>query len=144
MSFTRGATARGLPYPGSDEPVYNIPTYLQQLADAVQAQLNAAGIGAATATWAGTVTTNTSGFIFPVMPGLKIVRGALVLANTVTGGTGPWLYYLSPTSWTDQNSWGKAVIGVAKMTEDAGKPGYPGVVKSTSVGVNVLAWGDPP
>ena len=143
MTQLRGTTPRGLPYPGSAEPVYNIPLFLQQLADAVQAQLTAAGSGLLLVTWAGNLTTNTSGFIFPVLPGLKIVRGALVMASGVSGGGGPWLYFLSPTSWTDQNSWGKAVIGVTKMTEDAGKPGYPGPVKSTSVGVNVIAWGDP-
>jgi hypothetical protein len=144
MTVTRGATPRGLPYPGSNEPDYNVPAFLQQLADAVQAQLSTAGAGTLLVTWSGNLTTNTSGFIFPVMPGLKIVRGALVGANGVSGGTGPWLYYLSPTSWTDQNSWGKAVIGVCRLVEDAGKPGYPGVVKSTSVGVSVIAWGDPP
>jgi hypothetical protein len=142
MSFTRGTTPRGLPYPGSDDPVYNIPLFLQQLADAVQAQLTSAGSTVKSGTWAGVATTNSNGFIFPVIPGLRTVRGALLGAMTAGGGAGPYLYFLSPVSWTDQNQWGKAWIGVANPAVDGGG-GYPASVKNTAVGVNVLAWGDP-
>jgi hypothetical protein len=141
MSFTSGTTPRGLPYPGSDDPVYNIPSFLQQLAAAVQAQLNSAGTSQPLAWWSGVATTTSGGFISPAIPGLRVVRGALAMANKVTGGAGPYLYFLSPVSWTDSAQWGKAWIGVANPAVDGG--GYPASVKNTAVGVNVLAWGDP-
>jgi hypothetical protein len=145
MTAARGVTPRGLPYPGPADPVYGIPNYLQQLADAVQAQLDSAGAGVLLVTFTGLVSTNSNGFAIVTVPGLKIVRGALAMTSNTGGGSGPWIFFLSASSWTDANQAGKAIIGVAKPTADSGAPGYPGMVKSASnVGLNFIAWGDPP
>lgn len=139
-----GITPHGLPYPGSGDPVYNIPNYLQALADAVESNLSASGTAQPTASWVGKVSTNSNGFVFIPIPALSVVRGGIAMSDSSTGGSGPWLFFLSQTSWTDANQRGKAVLGVAKPTADAGYPGYPGMVKSTgNIGVCLLVWGDP-
>lgn len=141
MSFTRGVTPRGLPYPGTDEPVYNVPLFLQQLADAVNAAFASSGSTQLLVPWAGAMTTNGNGSLYIPIPGLALVRGALVTPNAAYGGTGPWLYMLLQETWTDANQRGKAVVSVRRLTD--GGSGYPSYVGNTSCGLNVLAWGDP-
>jgi hypothetical protein len=147
-----GTTPNGLRYPGGNDPVYNVPAYLQNLANDIDGRVQHAG-GSKTrvfATWVGLLTFARSPVYQTVqLPTIRILRGAIFTRQTWGGGAAqPVFLYVFP-SWekdaSDQSYWNRLLLGAGdplKLIDAGGGHKYADYFVGQA-GVSVLAWGDP-
>lgn len=147
-----GVTPHGLRYPGGDDPVYDVPAYLQNLATDIDTRVARAGGSSdrVFATWVGLLTFARSPVYQTVpLPTIRILRGAIVTRQVWSGGSAAAvLLYVYP-NWEkdpwDQTYWNKLLIGACDPTLllDAGGGHKYADYFIGPAGVSVLAWGDP-
>jgi hypothetical protein len=148
-----GVTTHGLRYPGGADPLFDVPAYLQNLAEDITAKVQQVGNipGRVFAAWTGTITTSTAAKYAAVpLSTIRWVRGAIVTQQIWSGGViqRPALLLLSP-SWStrdpsEQAYWNKLYVATLDPKKLVGAAGqlYPDWLYGKT-GLSVLAWGDP-
>jgi hypothetical protein len=149
-----GTTPHGLRYPGGDDPLYNVPAYLQNLANDIDGKVQHAGSTPtrAFAHWTGMGTWPSSyprSFIV-TFGNIRWVRGAIVSRQTWSGGTTQPVYLQLSPMWEtyepwNQTYWNKLYIMAfdpLKLIDTGDGHKYPDYFVG-SAGLTILAWGDP-
>lgn len=134
------ATPGGLRYPGPNDPVSGIPTYLQNLAADITAKLGSAGAGLIFASYWGGVSTNGNGYCTLSMPTIRDVRGGFALPVD----NNQFLYQLwAPWANPNPDSYiGKAMFWTVRPNLVPGDSNY--IVKNgAGIGMACLVWGTP-
>lgn len=154
--MTGGTTAHGLRYPGGDDPLYDVPAYLENLATDIDTKVahSADTPGKVFAYVETHFDFNAIGAVFAEvrLPTIRWCRGAIVTQQKWSSGsvTRPALLSVSPEwdkhdEW-DQNYWNLMYVlanDPTKMLPSGdGVHSYPDYFTGR-VGLVVLAWGDP-
>lgn len=152
--MTGGTTPHGLRYPGGDDPLFNVPAYLQNLAEDIDRKVQDAG-GDTTKKFANytLATTHTVGspWTSVPVPDIRWVRGGIIGQQLWSAGVvqRPVLLRISPIwrsyeTW-NQTYWNMTYIGALDptiMTNAGGGNSYPQNFAG-KVGLSLLLWGDP-
>lgn len=155
--MTGGNTAHGLPYPGGNDPVYNVPAYLQNLAMAIDNKIQNKGtprvfasyVALINCTMTGAPPTGIANVNYLATPTIRWVRGFIMSRQTWSGGTSQALILRAFPHWATQETWNQSWwnrLGFY-VHDPAVKLGtapqqYPGAYVGNA-GVSILAWGDP-